>query len=480
MLDEDAFATHVDRLTQPESNHAGLVDLLREDHAFYAQRSAAAVVRMRGWVLLAFARIGLTEHALPFVLEELDSGVDPYLVAAAARALRSYPERSERFIPFVGRAIANISGRDEPVSFEQYGAYPTGPTGASPLSELNAVLTWIGAASEPANPDTSDDCCWPLPAGVRSVVAWPRRREPAAIDDVAFEDQDGQHLTFTEFFQGQPSLVLFFYTRCDNPLKCSLSVTKLARVQRLLEARGLGAAVRTAAVTYDPAFDLPHRLRAFVERRGVRLDGNHRVLRSPAGMPRLRLHFRLRVNFIESLVNRHRIEAYVLDAHGRVAYSFERLRWSEQAAVDRIVDVLNEPKAQERSAAKHDRWRVAGTAASVAVAFLPKCPMCWAAYLSAVGIVGVDRLPFLPWVRPFLVALVATNLWSTWSRAATTRRLAPAWLTTAGAMALGLSMAGASSAAVWAIVLTIAGSVLSVRSRQARESTITTAARSAV
>jgi protein SCO1 len=470
LVEEHAFAAQVDRLAQPPGDHRGLVDLMREDHAVYAERSAAAVVRMRGWVLLALARIGLADSALPFVLEELESGVDPYLVAAAARALRSYSTPSERFIPFVRSAVANISGRDEPLAFDQYGAYPTSPTGTTPISELNAVLAWIGAASEQAGPGT-DDCCGPLAAAVRSVVAWPRRHFSTVVDEVGFEDQDGQRLTFREFFQGQPSFVVFFYTRCDNPLKCSLSLTKLARVQRLIENRGLATTVRTAAITYDPAFDLPLRLRAFAERRGVRLDGNHRVLRSPDDLSRLRRHFALGVNFIESLVNRHRIEAFVLDARGRIACSFERLGWDEHAVVEQLVNVLHEPVAKEPRAEKPIGWRVLGTVASAGLAFLPKCSMCWAAYLSSAGIVGLERLPLLPWLRPLLLASVAINVWSTWSRAAATRRFTPAVLTTAGALVLGLSIAGLVSAAAWAIVLMVAGSASSARSSLAGEST---------
>ena len=40
-------------------------------------------------------------------------------------------------------------------------------------------------------------------------------------------------MTFKDFFHGQPSIVVFFYTRCDNPMKCSLTVAKLARVQAI-------------------------------------------------------------------------------------------------------------------------------------------------------------------------------------------------------------------------------------------------------
>ena len=139
------------------------------------------------------------------------------------------------------------------------------------------------------------------------------------IESTVFEDHDGASITFKEFFRGHPSIVVFFYTRCDNPLKCSLTVTKLARIQQLLEAQGLAEQIHTAAITYDPAFDLPERLRGYGQSRGVRLDARHRMLRATDGMDALRRHFKLGVNFIESLVNRHRVEVYILDAEGRIA-----------------------------------------------------------------------------------------------------------------------------------------------------------------
>ena len=88
---EPQFAALVDELTADPGRCGQLTDLLRENHPIYHQRGAATIVRMRGWVLLAIARAGVSEASLIFLLEELDAGVDPYLVAAAARALRSYP-----------------------------------------------------------------------------------------------------------------------------------------------------------------------------------------------------------------------------------------------------------------------------------------------------------------------------------------------------------------------------------------------------
>ena len=91
VMTELQFAALVDGIAADAQRRDGLLDLLREEHAVYRDRSATTIARMRGWVLLALERGGVSDAALAFVLEELDTGTDPYLVAAAARALRSYP-----------------------------------------------------------------------------------------------------------------------------------------------------------------------------------------------------------------------------------------------------------------------------------------------------------------------------------------------------------------------------------------------------
>jgi len=376
---EPQFAALVDATAADPDRREQLTELLREDHPLYAGRGAAAIVRMRGWILLAMARTGVSDAALIFVLEELDTGTDAYLVAATARALRSYPRPNAALAPFVMRALANIRYRDEPVSFESYGEYAVSSTGTTPVRELLATLAWLGPYAQGAlqeleslraqvggrsrklrkdvdramqairGADQTDEsntqaCCRAPPDGVSnpSFRGLKSRCGSAPIDSIVFEDHKGELITFKEFFQGQPSIVVFFYTRCGNPMKCSLTVTKLARIQKLLEAQGLADQVRTAAITYDPAFDLPERLRVYGQDRGVRMDAQHRMLRATDDNDTLRKHFELGVNFVESLVNRHRIELYILDAEGRTAASFERIHWDEQQVVTRTIEVLKE------------------------------------------------------------------------------------------------------------------------------------------
>jgi protein SCO1/2 len=377
-LSEPDFAARIDAISADPARRVHLTELLREDHPIYDERGTATIVRMRGWLLLALARGEISETALIFVLEELDTGIDAYLVTAAARALRSYPRPTAALAPFVMRALTNIRYRDEPVSFENYGEYATSTTGTSPVRELLATLAWLGphargilpelealrsqggglpsklrldvdravhaihSAAEADGPGTHA-CCAP-PSGLTIDLSRTLNSRPGceSIESIVFEDHQAEPISFREFFQGQPSITVFFYTRCDNPLKCSLTVTKLARIQKLLEAQGLADRIRTAAITYDPAFDLPARLRVYGRDRGVRMDAHHRMLRAADGMDALRKHFELGVNFIESLVNRHRIEVYILDAQGRVARSFERIHWDERQVVARAIEILKE------------------------------------------------------------------------------------------------------------------------------------------
>jgi protein SCO1/2 len=379
---EPQFAALVDALAADPDRREQLTDLLREDNPLYDQRGAATIVRMRGWVLLAMARAGVSDAALIFVLEELDTGVDGYLVAAAARALRSYPRPTPALAPFLMRALTNIRYRDEPVSFENYGEYAVSTTGTTAVRELFAALAWLGPHARGVLPelesfrassglprklridvdralqairsadqaDQADEvgthaCCAP-PSDLTSTFSRALDSRPGgeSIESMVFEDHQAELVTFKELFHGQPSIVVFFYTRCDNPLKCSLTVTKLARIQKLLEEQGLADRIRTAAITYDPAFDLPARLRVYGQDRGVRMDQHHRMLRATEDNDALRRYFELGVNFVESLVNRHRIEVYILDAEGRIAVSFERIHWDEQQVVTRAIKVLEEKR----------------------------------------------------------------------------------------------------------------------------------------
>jgi protein SCO1/2 len=571
-VSELRFSALVDEIKSDPDRSALLVDLLREDHPIYDQRGTPATIRMRGWVLLAFERLGLPEDALLFVLEELDNGRDPYLVAAAARSLRSYACPSPAMAAFLVRALANIQFHDDLVCLERYGGYAisrpdtespdttepgTQVGGATAIDQLLMALRWLGPLARAAAPvmeamladnekgggalsrhqlrelqtifesirdsglppEAGPSHCCTLPTPIGAFREWlagkgsndvgPSDAEPdnarsdeQIVESIVFEDQDGERIKFNEFFCGRPSIVAFFYTRCTNPLKCSLTITKLARLQKLLADRCLHDQIRTAAITYDPEFDLAERLHGYGKSRGVRMDANNRLLRTAEGIEPLRKYFRLGVNFIQSLVNRHRVEVYILDAGGRIAASFERIQWDENEVLNRAAALLargnpgttvrnagsggnengfgknsNTVAVSPASAAPHQNTSAPRPAAgstlralpatlsilSVVTAFFPKCPVCWAAYLSVFGIAGLEQMPYSPWLLPLFACLMLINLGSLWLQQRS-QGAGGFYLAATGAFlilvcGIGLELAYASIAG---IILTLVGSAMGV------------------
>lgn len=511
---EHDFAQRVDALCELPQRTAALIELLHEAHPAFQQRSTAATDRMRGWILLALARQPIADAAMVFVLEELDTGRTPYLVACAARALRSAPSPAATMVRFVLNAAANIRDADDYVDLDHFGGLQTGDNSTTAFAELMVTLRWLGAhangavgelqallasTDHPLSPeqaqelthsldrireagDESSPCCsipesW---TGFRKRL----QRSPADLSAISFEDQDGTRVRYADFFHGQPVVVVFFYTRCANAGKCSLTVAKLARVQAMLAAAGMVGRIRTAAITYDAEYDLPQRLRGYAESRGVRMDVNHRVLRAVAGGAELSAHFALGVNFIASVVNRHRIEAFLVDGHGQVVASFERIRWDERQVVAGAVQLAqacpmhaNEfavpvgadaAQAVRRSTGVRTVRSISHHSLSpllyLAMALLPKCPICGATYLSLSGIVALPQLPGIYWLVPALALVTLVNLGSLWTLARARRDWIGFSLAVAGAaITLGWGVAGDQRPAIAAgIAVTILGSLIGV------------------
>ena len=257
-LSESEFVSLIESLAALPTGEAVLCEFLCEDQPCYFQKGNSAVARMRGWAILTLARTRVSDIALPFILEELETGVEAYLVAAAAFALRAYPAPNPAFVLYVLRAINNIRYRDEPICFEGYGEYADSLEGTSPLHELLLTLHWLGAHAQASLPEIKlletgfprnhriqlaktieaiadsapvanseqGDCCG-LPAGISLPFFWKRNlsADNSFVRSILFEDHNGASVHFDEYFRRRPTIVVFFYTRCDNPLKCSLTIT---------------------------------------------------------------------------------------------------------------------------------------------------------------------------------------------------------------------------------------------------------------
>jgi protein SCO1/2 len=371
---EESVAELVDAVKHSPERRDVLVQLLPERLSLYDGRSANATVRMRGYILAAFEQTGLPDAALPYVLEELENGRDAYLVAGAAKALRGLDPPTSRVVPFLRKAAENIEYSDDALTFESYKPRWPITNYTTALTEIFRTFGWLGAHAKSAIPylealreerrdelsrprveienaierirsngRAAHDCCGTVPANP-SLVVYPlqkKHRKGLFISDIELEDQAGNTVTFGTFFSRKPSIVVFFYTRCDNPNKCSLTITKLARLQKAIGEEQLEGLLRTAAITYDPEYDLPRRLKAYGENRGVTFSDDNRMFRARSGFRELQEYFQLGVNFTGTTVNRHRIELFILDSRGEIAVTFARLQWDIQEVLEQAKVLLS-------------------------------------------------------------------------------------------------------------------------------------------
>jgi protein SCO1/2 len=367
------IASFVDRVRSRPMLRDGLVELLPEQSPIYSGRGANEAERLRGYILASFERIGLPPPALDYVLEELESGIHPYGVAAAAKALRGTQRVPAKAAPLLLQAIARIGLTDERVDFDGWHGAPQGSCSTTALMEVFRTLAWLGPRAAPVRPalvamragdgafapalrtelhkaiaaiedpvggdSAADDCC----CAPRQPAARMPDAGVTADGDLAgleLQDQDGARLSYGEFFLGQPSVVTFFYTRCMNPNKCSLNITKVGRLQRRLQTEDLRHRVNVAVVTYDPAFDLPPRLRAYCAERGVAFDHHNRGLRTTGEFAPMQRRFDLGVGYGGSTVNQHRSELFVLDERGLTRLAVTRIQWDEDDVVRALHGAL--------------------------------------------------------------------------------------------------------------------------------------------
>jgi cytochrome oxidase Cu insertion factor (SCO1/SenC/PrrC family) len=350
--------------------------LLDERHAIYQGVGTPVVTRIRGALLLALGHRALPTAALPFVLEELETAHDAWLTAVAAHVLRKYPEPLPSFAQPLLSAILYIRHRDDVVRLANYAGHGPGGETTTAMAEVMRTIAWLGRSgmaclssledllAQNPGPATSamvanaikaireDDqtspaeCCG-CGEAPRAIL----RVAPKDISGLRLQDHSGTELSFAEAFHGRPSIVVFFYTRCDNPAKCPLTMYKFGSLQRLLQESELGDSIGTAAITYDPEYDSPERLLRYAQSWGAKPSSLHRVLRTVGDFSTLRDYFELGVNFGASgIVNRHQLEAFVLDQNGHIAHVVARRRWDEaqlvRLAAALVVDRALTPSRQ--------------------------------------------------------------------------------------------------------------------------------------
>jgi mercuric ion transport protein len=99
---------------------------------------------------------------------------------------------------------------------------------------------------------------------------------------------------------------------------------------------------------------------------------------------------------------------------------------------------------------------------SILIAFFPKCPLCWAIYMSMFGTIGLAKLPYMSWLLPVLLLFLGIHLFMLFKKSAQKGYL-PFLVSLAGAMVI-LSGRSFFPLEKWLLItgmsLIIAGSLL--------------------
>lgn len=99
---------------------------------------------------------------------------------------------------------------------------------------------------------------------------------------------------------------------------------------------------------------------------------------------------------------------------------------------------------------------------SVLIAFFPKCPACWAVYMSMFGSLGLAQLPYMGWLLPVLMVFLGIHLFMIYKKS-TPNNYLPFLLSLTGAIIIlvgRFSFASEKWVLISGMLLIISGSLL--------------------
>jgi protein SCO1/2 len=294
---------------------------LSERSPLWRDRDKLQVIRLRGFLLATLARLGPPEEALAPILAELSGAKHAYSLAAAARAAGALGPRAAAAVPYLQRPL-DPGFHDEPMSLERYD--PEFPPEERTTARLEVARAL--ARIQTLTPERQE---------IETATPWldPERRPAIPGLDLPAVDQDGRAVNL-KTLADRPMALSFVYARCDNPNRCSLVTSTLARLQRDLEAAALGERVRLVLATFEPEADTPAVLKQYGLDRGFRFGEGARILRpDPAGEGKLLDALRSPVNFSAGWVNVHGVALHLFDRQGRYVRTYHTVLWDNAAVL---------------------------------------------------------------------------------------------------------------------------------------------------
>jgi protein SCO1/2 len=405
--DDELLAGVLDvmRTLGPAAREAGpdLTNCLRHASRVYEGRDRWDVVRLRAYLLVTLGEIGMPAAGFRHLLDAIANANDRAAsieVAGAVRAARSTGDQGRVLVPTLLRLVPRLTSEVE-FSLERYRVdYPHDESTTIQLEAIRtlgevcrrddeaasvllrrvadasqasrweprsiraakAALVAIAKRDDSSEAKTECTCCPEADLNERSAGVAPDVDAPALVAPplvvsprlspeqrtktaelgISFEDQDGREGKLEDLID-RPTLLTFFYARCQNQLKCSAAVVRLAELQERLGELGLDRDVRLLAITYEPTIDNASRLRSFGLHRGLRFDGNARVLRlAPSRHKSFVKALKAPVSFSAGVVNTHGVALLLLDRKGRLARRYHTVLWDNEHVIADVRILLAE------------------------------------------------------------------------------------------------------------------------------------------
>jgi protein SCO1/2 len=372
-----AAALDVIRGLGPRAQSAGatLSALLSYRAAIYHDRDKLISSRLRAYVFATLSDIGVPEAAEPALLDALahvDERMVPLEVGAAARAVGTLGARGDAFKDYLVsvlstriseeeftlahfesrftpdqsttiqiealRALGRIADRDDAQARNVL-------RGFAQLPESSGADPRAIAAAKRAENLVGNRTAWPA-GTTRTTTPWiaATNRVAAPRLDVPMTDHDGHAHSLKDLLD-RPSVVVFFYTRCQNDAKCSMTMSHLAFLQRQLVREGIEERVRLIAITYEPQFDAPARLNRFATDRGLELGAQAVMVQvDPARQQQVIDELLAPVSYNTAWVSAHGVECSLLDAHGRLVRKYSTVTWDDDDVVADLKRLLAESR----------------------------------------------------------------------------------------------------------------------------------------
>lgn len=158
-----------------------------------------------------------------------------------------------------------------------------------------------------------------------------------ALPDYDFINEQGQAVSLSQF-KGNALVLSFLFTRCPMPQYCPLTAKKLAETQNQLSMAVNGPTNwHILAITIDPEFDTPERLKQFGETHGFKPERWSLLTGERIDITALGEQFGLTFWTEDGTIN-HNLRTVVVGADGTIRTNIVGNEWKVETLVGEVVE----------------------------------------------------------------------------------------------------------------------------------------------